>query len=109
PRTRFHQLANMAIMSILVSAIIAITLGAAYIAGLLDPVIEQVGVMFFRAKAKGEEKKMEARGMKEGQDFFEGELKGNKQAEDVKEGLGELKTGGSGLYGTYADGSGVTR
>ena len=62
----------MAIMSILVSAIIAITLGAAYIAGLLDPVIEQVGVMFFRAKAKGEEKKMEARGMKEGQDFFEG-------------------------------------
>ncbi|TVY34633.1 hypothetical protein LSUB1_G006945, partial [Lachnellula subtilissima] len=61
----------MAIMSILVSAIIAITLGAAYIAGLLDPVIEQVGVMFFHTKAKGEEKTMEARGMQEGQDFFE--------------------------------------
>ncbi|TVY93403.1 hypothetical protein LAWI1_G001477 [Lachnellula willkommii] len=97
-------MANTYLVTSAVVAVFAMALGAAYMAGLLDPVIEQVGVMFFEAKAKGEEKKMEAKGMKEG------ELKGNQQAQDVKEGLGGvggLKAGG--LYGNYGNGEGIIR
>ncbi|TVY19666.1 hypothetical protein LARI1_G003158 [Lachnellula arida] len=103
-------MANTYLVTSAVVAVFAMALGAAYMAGLLDPVIEQVGVMFFEAKAKGEEKKMEARGMKEGEDFLKGELKGNQQAQDVKEGLGGvggLKAGG--LYGNYGNGEGIIR
>lgn len=59
------------IVSVIV-AIIAIALGAAYTTGALDPVIEKLGVMFFKAKAKAEEKKLEAQGEKEGEDFLAG-------------------------------------
>ncbi len=51
-------------------AILAVALGAAYTTGALDPVIEKIGVYFFKAKAKAEEKKMEAQGEKEGEDFL---------------------------------------
>ncbi|TVY71316.1 hypothetical protein LSUE1_G007359 [Lachnellula suecica] len=83
-------MANIYLIASVVVAIIAIALGAAYMTGALDPVIEKVGIMFFKAKAEAEAKKMQAQGMKEGEDFFKGELKGNKQAEDVKEGLGSV-------------------
>ena len=65
----------MVSIALIVSAIIAfvaIALGAAYQTGALDPVIEKIGVYFFKAEAKAEEKKMQAQGMKEGQDFFKG-------------------------------------
>jgi hypothetical protein len=68
-----HRVANMPETYIIVSiavAIIAVALTAAYLAGALDPVIKEMGVMFFKAKAEAEAKKMQAQGMKEGQDFF---------------------------------------
>ena len=55
-----------------VVALIAVALGAAYTTGALDGIIEQIGIYFFKAKAKAEEKKLEAQGLKEGQDFFKG-------------------------------------
>lgn len=57
-----------------VLAFIAVALGAAYTTGALDPVIEQMGIMFFKAKAEAEKKKLQAQGMKEGEDFMDGEL-----------------------------------
>lgn len=63
----------MASTSILVSivvALIAVALGAAYSTGAFDPIIEQIGIMIFKAEAKAEEKKLEAQGMKEGEDFL---------------------------------------
>lgn len=56
----------------MVIAAIAVGLGAAYMAGMLDQVIEQIGIYVFKAEAKAEKKKLEAQGLKEGQDFFEG-------------------------------------
>lgn len=73
-----------------VVAILAIALGIAYQTGALDPVIEQIGILFFKAKAKAEEKKMEAQGKKEGEDFLSSQLQGNQQANEVKEGLGSI-------------------
>jgi len=70
-----HQPTTMANTYLIISAVvaaIAIALGAAYMAGLLDPVIEEAGIMFFKAKAEAEAKKMQAQGMKEGEDFFKG-------------------------------------
>jgi hypothetical protein len=54
-------------------AIIAVVLGAAYTTGALDPIIEKIGVYIFKAEGKAEEKKLEAQGLKEGQDFLKGE------------------------------------
>ncbi|KAE8443722.1 hypothetical protein EG329_001402 [Mollisiaceae sp. DMI_Dod_QoI] len=71
-------------------AIIAVALGAAYTTGVLDPIIEKIGVMFFKAEAKAEEKKLQAEGMKEGEDFLTSQLKGNQHADDVKEGIGSI-------------------
>ncbi|EFQ27621.1 hypothetical protein CGRA01v4_03013 [Colletotrichum graminicola] len=62
----------------------------AYQQGMLDPVIEQIGIMLFKAKAEAEKKKMQAQGMKAGQDFVDGQLKGNKQAADVADGIGSV-------------------
>ena len=53
-------------------AFVAIALGAAYMSGALDPVVEEIGIFFFKAKAEAEAKKLQAQGMKEGQDFFKG-------------------------------------
>jgi hypothetical protein len=65
-------MANTYLIVSAVVAAIAIALGAAYMAGLLDPVIEEVGIMFFKAKTEAEAKKMQAQGKKEGEDFFKG-------------------------------------
>jgi len=54
----------------IVIAIIAVALGIAYSTGDLNPIIEQLGVYFFKAKAKAEEKKLEVQGEKEGEDFL---------------------------------------
>jgi hypothetical protein len=59
------------IISIIVAAI-AVAIGGVYMSGMLDQVIEKIGIYFFKAKAKAEEKKLEAQGLKEGQDFFKG-------------------------------------
>ncbi len=36
--------------------------------------IEELGKFYFKVKAKAEEKKMEAEGLKEGEDFLKGEV-----------------------------------
>lgn len=59
------------IISIVIAAIAA-GLGGAYMAGMLDQVIEQIGIYLFKAEAKAEKKKLQAQGLKEGRDFFEG-------------------------------------
>lgn len=61
-----------ALILAIITAVVAIALGAAYQFGLLDNAIETVGMYLFKAKAKAEKKKLQAEGMKEGQDFFEG-------------------------------------
>jgi hypothetical protein len=52
--------------------VLALTAGGyfAYQQGYLDPLIEKVGVLVFKAKAKAEEKEMQAKGMKAGEDFI---------------------------------------
>lgn len=57
-----------------VIAFIAVALGAAYTTGALDPVIEQMGIMVFKAKAEAEKEKLQAQGMKEGEDFVGGKF-----------------------------------
>lgn len=59
------------IISIVV-AVLAIALGGAYVSGALDPLIQQLGVLFFKAKAEAEVKKLQAQGLKEGEDFVKG-------------------------------------
>jgi len=71
-------------------ALLAVALGAAYVSGALNPVIEQIGIYFFKAKAKAEEKALEGEGKKEGKDFLKSELKGNVQAGETQEGLGAV-------------------
>ncbi|KAK2629564.1 hypothetical protein QTJ16_000384 [Diplocarpon rosae] len=73
-----------------VVAFIAAALGAAYTAGALDPVIKEIGIFFFKAKAEAERKKWQAQGMKEGQDFVSDSLKGNEQANEVANSLGDV-------------------
>jgi uncharacterized ion transporter superfamily protein YfcC len=109
----------MADTYLIVSAIITIIaiLTIAYTVGALDPVIKQIGTMLFKMKAKAEEKKLQAQGMKEGEDFLAGqidiplaavpcrrnsselnlllisnagELRGNQQANNFKRGLGGI-------------------
>lgn len=55
-------------------AILAAGIGAAYTSGALDPLLQKLGMMFFKAKAQAEKKKLQAQGMKEGQDFMDGKL-----------------------------------
>ncbi|EPE25100.1 hypothetical protein GLAREA_11681 [Glarea lozoyensis ATCC 20868] len=84
------------IVSIVV-ALVTVALTAAYMTGALDPVIKEMGVLFFKAKAEAEAKKMQAQGMKEGEDFFKDQLKGNKQASDVADNFGKVGGGLGGL------------
>jgi len=56
-----------------VIAIVAVALGVAYATGAADPVIQEIGIWFFKAKAEAEAKKLQAQGLKEGQDFLKSE------------------------------------
>ncbi|CAG8958875.1 hypothetical protein HYFRA_00011828 [Hymenoscyphus fraxineus] len=76
---------------------LALLLTAAYLSGVLDPAIKEVGIMFFKAKAEAEARKLRAQGWKQGEDFTKGQLEGNKQAADVAEGFGKMGGGVSGL------------
>jgi len=92
---------STALITSLIVALVAIALGGAYMTGALDPVIEQIGVLFFKAEAKAEEKKLEAQGQKEGEDFVKGELAGNQKAGDFSKNLGGL---GGGIGGDFKKG-----
>ncbi|KAK1974219.1 hypothetical protein LZ30DRAFT_787155 [Colletotrichum cereale] len=85
---------NSTTQSLVISlaVVVAVFVGSffAYQQGMLDPVIEQIGIMLFKAKAEAEKKKMQAQGMKAGQDFVDDQLKGNKQAADVADGVGSF-------------------
>lgn len=63
---------NAYLIASVVIAVIAIALGAAYTTGALNPLIEKLGVYYFKMKAEAETKKLQAQGMKEGQDFVKG-------------------------------------
>ncbi|KAF7896764.1 uncharacterized protein EAF01_009167 [Botrytis porri] len=79
---------------------IVILVGGAYAMGLLDDYIEDLGVFAFKFKAKAEAKKMGLQEVQEGTDFLASDLKGNQQAQNVREGkgpIGGLKTNGEGL------------
>ncbi|CAI0653680.1 unnamed protein product [Colletotrichum noveboracense] len=80
--------------SLLISLAIIVAVFAggffAYQQGMLDPIIEQIGVMMFKAKAEAEKKKLQAQGQKAGQDFVDDQPKGNKQAADVADGIGSF-------------------
>jgi len=56
-----------------VIAIVAVALGVAYATGAADPVIQEIGIWLFKAKAEAEAKKLQAQGLKEGQDFLKSE------------------------------------
>ncbi|KAH8780685.1 hypothetical protein BGZ57DRAFT_952256 [Hyaloscypha finlandica] len=73
-----------------VVAVIAVALGVAYQTGALNPIFEKIGVYYFKAEAKAEEKKMEAQGLKEGEDFLKGEISGNQKASMLNENLGDM-------------------
>jgi hypothetical protein len=62
------------IISVII-AFLAVGIGAAYTTGALDPVIEKVAMLFFKAKAEAEAKKLQAQGLKEGEDFMKGEFR----------------------------------
>lgn len=64
-------IATTSIIVAVVVAVIAVALGAAYTQGMLDPVIEKIGIYLFKAKAAAEKKKLQAEGMKEGEDFVD--------------------------------------
>ena len=66
-------MANAYLIISAIVAIIAVALSAAYTTGALDPVIEQIGIFLFKAKAEAEAKKLQAQGLKEGEDFVKGE------------------------------------
>lgn len=70
-KTMAMELNNYTIAAIAVTTF-AIVLAAAYLSGALDPVIKEVGIMFFKAKAEAEAKKLQAQGMKQGEDFTKG-------------------------------------
>ncbi|ORY63152.1 uncharacterized protein BCR38DRAFT_344704 [Pseudomassariella vexata] len=76
--------------TVLVSLLVICALiGGSYVAyeqGMLDPLIEKLGVMMFKAKAKAEQEKMEA----QGKDYMDSQLKGNKQASEVLSGDGPI-------------------
>ncbi|KAF4632440.1 hypothetical protein G7Y89_g5681 [Cudoniella acicularis] len=83
-------MANAHLIVSVIIALITVGIGAAYVSGALDPAIEKIGIMFFKAKATAEAKKLQAQGLKEGEDFVKSDLKGNQQAMDVKAGLGSV-------------------
>lgn len=56
-------------------AVLAVAIAVAYTTGAADPIIEQIGIMFFKAKAEAEEKKLQAQGLKEGEDFLKSEFR----------------------------------
>jgi len=75
-QTRFAQNQEaMETQSILISLLVVLSVIAgaywAYQEGYADPLIEQVGVYLFKAKAMAEKKKLQAQGMKAGEDFVD--------------------------------------
>ncbi|KAN0106120.1 hypothetical protein V8E51_008996 [Hyaloscypha variabilis] len=88
---------NYVVIVPIIIAIIAVALGVAYQTGALDPIIEKIGVYYFKAEAKAEEKKMEAQGMTEGEDFLKGEISGNQKADMLNKNLGDMGKIGKGL------------
>jgi hypothetical protein len=63
---------NLLLIVSAIVAVLAVVLGAAYTTGALNPVIEKFGEYFFKAEAKAEGKKLQAQGLKEGEDFLAG-------------------------------------
>jgi len=83
-------MANKVLIYSAALAVFIVAVTVAYMTGLLDPVIKETAFYFMKTKAKAEEKKLEAQGLKEGEDFLKSDLKGNQQANDIKENFGNL-------------------
>jgi hypothetical protein len=65
-------MANTFLVLSAVSVVVAAALTAAYLSGALDPVIKKIDAYFSKGKTRGEEKKMEVPGLKQGKDFVKG-------------------------------------
>ena len=65
-------MASTTLITAIIIAILAAGIGAAYTSGALDPLLQKLGVLLFKAKAQAEKKKLQAQGLKEGQDFMDG-------------------------------------
>ncbi|ESZ95426.1 hypothetical protein SBOR_4167 [Sclerotinia borealis F-4128] len=93
-------MANTVLIVLATITTIVVLIGGAYAMGVLDDYIEDLGVFAFKFKAKAEAKKMGLQGLQEGTDFLASDLKGNQQAQNVREGkgpIGGLKTNGEGV------------
>ncbi|KUI55093.1 hypothetical protein VP1G_10719 [Cytospora mali] len=53
-------------------------------------IVMAASVYVMKAKAEAEAKQMQVQGLKRGEDFADSELKGNKQAGELQEGIGSL-------------------
>ncbi|KAI9799511.1 MAG: hypothetical protein M1833_004033 [Piccolia ochrophora] len=87
-------MANAYLIVSIVVAVLSVAVAGAYFGGYLDadsPWVKPLAKYYFKTKAKAQEKAMQAKGLKEGQDFMKDQLEGNKQAADVQKGLGGLK------------------
>ena len=71
-RTINAKMVNTYLIISAVVAVLAIALGGAYVSGALDPLIKEMGIFLFKAKAEAEAKKLQAQGLKEGEDFVKG-------------------------------------
>ncbi|KAI9678300.1 MAG: hypothetical protein M1817_006245 [Caeruleum heppii] len=85
-------MANIALIISVVVAVLAVALGGAYFAGMLDPLVAPIVKYMFVAKARAQQKALEAQGKKEGEDFVKEQLAGNQQASEIaNQGLQGLK------------------
>ncbi|KAI9834759.1 MAG: hypothetical protein M1819_002845 [Sarea resinae] len=81
---------NTTIASV-VAAIIAVAIAAAYISGAADPIIDRIAKLYFKGKAKAEEKALETMGENKASYYFKGQLQENKISDDKK--VNEIQSG----------------
>ncbi|KAF3921902.1 hypothetical protein ABW20_dc0100923 [Dactylellina cionopaga] len=79
---------NPLVLVSIVFAFLVAAVGAAYSAGVLDPIIGEIAKYMLKAKAEAEVKGLQSQGLKEGQDFLREEVPGNQQAADISEKFG---------------------
>jgi len=90
------DLSTTSLIGLLITTIILLT-SAAYLTGMLDSYIKTAEFYILRVEAGAEAKKLQAKGLKEGEDFVAGDLKGNQHADELKKDLGGIGGLGGGL------------
>jgi len=72
-------------------AVIAVLLAVAYFSGAADPVIERLAKIYFKGRAKAEEKALEHMGENKASYFVKGSMKDQKITDDKK--VNEIQSG----------------